>query len=556
MNNNCNNKNSNRGANSKRGGNSRNKGNRGKDMRNNTIQRNEDVSNASNSVADYALDSQLLKDVASIPFSWAVGTPLNLNNELLSGLTSKGSFTVPGICRLVVQPSIGHAKMASDPVNIAANRIYSYVRHANSGSKNYDAPDLMLYLIAVANVYGYIMQLQRVLGVIGTYSAYNRYIPDQLVGSMGADANSLRSNLANFRGRLNMLITKAASFAIPSNMPYFRNMVESLGNYYIEGNSMKDQIYFVYSVGFYKYQLNTDGSGMLKIRYIDYFDVDSLIRYGEEMLDVLIYSEDMNIMSGDILKAYGVDGIYKLATVPEGFSLLPLFDVPVLEQIKNATTVGILMGGSSRYVVNTDVVQEPNHAFLTSACNVTTHSNDGDDPTAANAVALSLRTLDEDRIMTTMSKDVSPELVMEYSKFMVAGMNYSHEPGSSVASLDLYPRTFVPLNFDVIYGDVQSDGTIKWVGNPMTYATPINLTNAQEMANWIHKYALLRYFKFVPALHTLGYRPGSAAPAVNFAASEMFQDVDNYAVVSDSTLAAIHEAALLSLFHVVSIAQK
>lgn len=38
---------------------------------------NDDYSNASNSVDDFALDKQLLKDVASIPFSWAVGTPLD-----------------------------------------------------------------------------------------------------------------------------------------------------------------------------------------------------------------------------------------------------------------------------------------------------------------------------------------------------------------------------------------------------------------------------------------------------------------------------------------------
>lgn len=554
MNNKCNNTNSKN--NSKNGGRNRSRGSkRNYDRSNTQIQRNEDVRSASNNVADYAIDNQLLKDVASIPFSWAVGTPLTLNNELLKGLSSKGYFTVPGICRLDVQPSIGHANMATDPINIAANRIYSYVRHANSGSKIYDAPDLMLYLVAVANVYGYIMQLQRILGAIGTYSAYNRYLPDQLVSAMGADPEDVRSNIANFRGRLNMLITKAASFAIPSDMPYFRNMVETLGNYYIEGTSMKDQIYLVYSNSFYNYQLNTDGSGMLKIKYIPGNDVATLMRYGEEMLDILVYSEDMNTMSGDILKAYGTDRIYKLATIPENFALLPLMDIPVLEQIKNATTVGILRDGTPMFSLDTDIKQEPNHAYLTSACKISTFSIVGESATEANALALSLRTLDEDRLMTTMSKDVSPELVMEYSKFMIAGKDYVHEPGNAVASLDLYPRTFIPVQFVVYYGDVQADGTIDWVTSSFSYATPVNLTDVQDLANWTHKYAILRYFKFAPALHTLGWKPGSTEPAVNFAESELYQDVDNYAVIADPTITSIHEAALLSLFHVVSIAQ-
>lgn len=539
MNNKCNSKTNNKTGNNRRNG-RQNKGNNR--SYNKQIQSNEDVSRASNSVEDYAIDKQLLKDVASIPFSWAVGTPLNMNNELLYHLPNKGTFTIPGVCRLVLQPTVGHANKASDPINIAANRIYAYVRHANSGSKNYDAPDLMLYLIAVANVYGCMIQMQRALGTIGLYSVYNRYLPDVLLSAMGFDAGDLRANIANFRGRLNMLITKAASFAIPSNMPYFKNMVETLGNYYIEGGSMKNQLYVAYCPDFYFYQLNTDGSGMLKIKQNTVNTTTAWLEYAEDMLDRLVYSEDMNIMSGDILKAYGTEGIYKLATIPEDYTIMPLMDVPVLEQFKNATTVGMIANGMSVYDLDTDIKQEPQHAFLTSTCRITTKAIPSESPTKGNALALSLRTLAEDRLMTTMSKDVSPELVMESSKFMIAGDNYTHEPGSAVASLDLYPRNFIPLGFDLFYGDVQADQTIIWKETTYTYASPVNLTEIDTLAGLIRRHALLRNFKFAPAMHTLGYKQGSAEPAVSFAESEIFQDVDNYALISDSTLKSIHES--------------
>lgn len=525
-----------------------------KDCNRDAFCKNQDHSEASNNVADFTIDQNLLKDVASIPFSWAVGTPVDLDNKILATTSSKGKFTIPGICRLVVNPSIGRNIDASSPINIAANRVYAYVRHANSGSKNYDAPDLMLYLVAIANAYGYILQLQRLLGAIGTYSVYNRYVPDTLVSAMGGDPNSIRNNLANFRARLNMLITKAASFAVPANMPYFKNMAETLGNYYCEGTSFKDQLYLVYCNGFYKYALNTDGSGMLQMMYPSGNTIDDLMSFGESLLMPLTYSEDINIMSGDILKAYGIDGIYKLATIPEDYTILPLMDVPVLEQIKNAVTVDMLHGNSATSTIDDKIYQDDTHAFL-KCDNVVTTFSIGSDATSDNARALSLQTLDERRIMTTATKDVSPELVMENSKFMVAADGYVHEPGSAKATLNLYTRNFVPLWFEIYHGDVQSDGSVKVTSHLYSYATPINFNDADELKQWVHRTAISRHFKFAPIIHALGYRPGSSAPAVQFAESEIYQDVDNYAIIEDQTLQAMHEAAMLSLFHVVSVGQ-
>lgn len=516
--------------------------------------RNTDPGNASNSVSDYSIDANLLKNVASIPFSWAVGTPVDLDNAILKTTTSKGKFTIPGICRLVVVPSVSRNTDSSSPINIAANRVYAYVRHANSGSKNYDAPDLMLYLLSICNVYGFILELQRILGTIGIYSVYNRYVPDQLIEAMGANPKYIRENLANFRARLNMLITKAASFAVPANMPYFKNMAETLGNYYCEGTSFKDQLYLVHCAGYYKFGLNDDGSGKLTMVYPTDHTVDGLIEFGESLLAPLTFSEDMNIMSGDILKAYGSDGIYKLTTVPEDYTIMPLMDIPVLEQIKNAVTVAMLHDQDNAYTRDDDIFQDPTHAFLKCNNTITTISK-GSDATSDNARALSLQTLDERRILTTTTKDVTPELVMENTKFMVAADGYTHEPGSATATLNLYCRNFLPLYFDVFHGDVQADGTVSFLNHPYSYATPINFDSNDELKQWVHYNALVRHFKFAPIIHALGYKAGSTAPAVKFAESEIYQDVDNYAIIEDQTLQAMHEAAILSLLHVVSIAQ-
>lgn len=134
----------------------------------------------------YAQNPQLLRDTASFPYSWPLGNKLNLGQHAPE--INKGS--IPGIMGIYTAPTFGWADNPNSPINVAARNVYSYVRHANSGHANYDAPDLMLYLCAMDSIYSYLSYLKRVYGVVSTYSYTNRYYPKAVIQAMHVDSTT------------------------------------------------------------------------------------------------------------------------------------------------------------------------------------------------------------------------------------------------------------------------------------------------------------------------------------------------------------------------------
>lgn len=98
------------------------------------------------------MNPQLVKDVASLSFRTPLGSPSGLPSR--SNPVGRDRRSIPGIMNLYFVPTIGSSTAGeSSAINIAAKNIYSFVRHENSGRINYDAPDLMLYLLALDSAF-------------------------------------------------------------------------------------------------------------------------------------------------------------------------------------------------------------------------------------------------------------------------------------------------------------------------------------------------------------------------------------------------------------------
>lgn len=173
----------------------------------------------SNDPAWYASDPNLAKDAASIPFSWASGTESDItggSSVVMATSRSRLKFTAPGVLVQYLTSSLGETESPASPINIASTAVYSYVRHANSGSSNYDSPDLMLYILAMGDILAMTNFCIRAYGVASLYSSRNRYLPDGLLRAMCIDPVDMRQNLAQYRYGLNLLMNKASSLAVPS----------------------------------------------------------------------------------------------------------------------------------------------------------------------------------------------------------------------------------------------------------------------------------------------------------------------------------------------------
>lgn len=302
----------------------------------------------------YAQNPQLIKDYASYPFGNPLGNPIGVDNPGLSN----ASF--PGIMALEFIPAIGWSENENSPINVAAKRLYSFVRHANSGASNYDTPDLMLYMICVDSALMYHSFLKRLYGIIMNATPFNRYYPQALFQAMHVNYDSLVENLSNFRGFINQFAVKLSQLWIPNSMSYMARHSWMCEGLYVDSMTEKAQTYIYTPVKFYQFQFDTNGAGMAGTAQFpptgtSLMTYENLVSFGNSLINPMLANEDFGIMSGDILKAFGESGIVKYAMITEDYRILPVYSEEVMSQIENSVILGANADITTQITQTTDV---------------------------------------------------------------------------------------------------------------------------------------------------------------------------------------------------------
>lgn len=533
------------------------------------------TSKGSNDPQWYSTDASILRDFASYPFSFATGTPIKLDDPVKELIGIHGDeMVVPGISIQWLVPSIGYTQTPSDPANIAMNSLYSAVRSATSGRKNYDAPDQFLYCLAVASIYSYINWLQRIYGIVTTlYSQGNRYLPQALLEAEGIDYGNLADNVSNFRGSINVMINKVASFAVPSNLNYFRRMAFVYQNVYTEGTSIKDQIYMYSPAAFYVFGLDATGAGQLltsqapnvaAIRANRLASMNDLLDYGNALIDAIFADEDIQIIGGDILRAYGNEGLIKLQSLPEVYPMTPIFSIEVLEQMANATVLNHGFtpedGANSGYITNVTqkITDLPTSPYL--QCENRLFHNVVN-PTATQRMEAIVRTgLAQSKFLTTTTDKTGPDLVIVNSRLMIGGTNISRDGGTVSVNLwsgteFVWAQCYVSLHPDV------STGVLSMNREWTSFADAINVGAdnpdlVDELVHTLRALSVRNYFKFNSPINQYTWKEGSTAGSVNISNGYLNQAIDNATLLHNSDIQNLHQVALLNLFHVPPISKR
>lgn len=294
-----------------------------------------DLHEYTNDIAWYSKNAQLLYDAGNLPFNNPVGSEIKMEYGTGSELVYK--YVLPGVHTIIWGPCPGISRNNYSPINIAARNLYSYIRQANSGAKNYDSPDLMLYLLAMDSLYALHAWMMRLYGMLRFNMPTTRYLPKVLIEANGVDYSDLNSNIAQFRYYVNSFAVRLGAYAVPNTMYYFTRHRWMSSNVYMDEPTVKPQLYMYNPAYFFQFALDGNQAGSLVPK--PFYDpalrsVSSIIDYAEEMLNAIVGNEDFNIMSGDILKAYG-GNIVTVPTLNEDYTVQPVYSAEVLEQIHN-----------------------------------------------------------------------------------------------------------------------------------------------------------------------------------------------------------------------------
>lgn len=345
-----------------------------------------------NDVSWYAKNDQMLRDAASYSYNQPLGTRFPIEEIVSqadwistagSPITVRNSFTVsansvPGVMSLITGICPGLSTNYRSPINLAAQNIYSFVRYANSGARNYSPEDLMLYMFALDSAYACWNTLKRLYGIARAYSQSNWYLPKIVVEGMGFNYNDVKAHLADLRLYINTAAARLSSFCVPASMPIFVRHSWMFSNIWADASNPKAQLYQFVPLYFFKYSETTNPKGGELIaqpfstwvsdstQYSSHMaptlqTVDWAIEYLNGLIDALHQSEDIGVMSGDILKAYGQGSLFKVTAVPEDYTVTPVYNEEVLNQIHNATVIcdtfhngGTMAGSTSVFNITQD----------------------------------------------------------------------------------------------------------------------------------------------------------------------------------------------------------
>lgn len=483
-----------------------------------------------NDVSWYSRFPQLLKDAASFPYAYLAGASFDLDNSYTSNNASLSNIRLPGVMRLAYIPTIGPAGDAQSPVNVAARNIYTYVRHVNSGHANYDAPDLMMYLLAMDSLYNFHSFIKRIYGVARLYTPTNRFYPSTILKAMKLDPEEIYANLSNLRSYINMYAVKLGALCVPRDMDYYTRHSWLNEGLYVDSMSNKAQTYFFMPEGYLQYD-NTSATGtsltwqsylhmMMSGEEVDHVNLTLLFNLGNNLLNAVMNDEDFNIMSGDILKAFG-DRIIRVETIPEDYYVLPAYSEEVLSQIHNAT---IGKDNLNAYVIS----QNPNvnHGYITSNLTFKAEAATGPWPSFINT----------SRFINMMKDDVTPGETMVATRLCIAGAGSETDEspigirfyGSEViTSAYMFMVSNAPVNKGIMVTQrIEDDSATKFV--------------AKDVLNLIY----VPQFDWAPQIWCINNdTPDDRKLLPAF-------DVNNYTIIDPQSLARMHEVSLISLFDV------
>lgn len=525
------------------------------------------VSNRStNDINWYVTNQRLLDDTTNVSFNVPSGVNIpealtrNTKGIYQALVASPGSplaqwfYNNPGVLSVNLVPMYGMSKDSSSAINQAANQIYSFIRAENSGGKNYVAPDLMMYLLAMDSLFSLYAFMLRAYGTLSSYSFWNNYQPEAILNAMGLDLQSFQSNYAQFRADINIFAKKLSTYCVPNTMPIFNRHAQMFANVYKDSESPKAQLIMYNPSVYWKYSPATDeqGTELLPVSFRGNYNLShtnlssNLITYSEfwDFANKLINAvddEDFTVMSGDILKAYGPNGIWTQEFINVDYTMEPIFDFTWLTQVQNAYALDKKFkrvdkeswnldddgGATQLYIKQTQPDPSLGSTYIKTGCLL---------------INQDIPNFGHDVILASPYNTPTPADIMESTRLTIAGI--SMESGNGYTSEVTACGGEIVSDMEMfVYGQVGSSYGICALPLPTHLATSVKESQPIYTRLDVVKLAFSDNF----AMHPTTYLVNSIEKPLILEGT--FCDLDNYAVVDSNFLKRAHDVATLSLLY-------
>lgn len=520
-----------------------------------------------NDISWYTHNPEMLKASGTLQFASILGDSLGS----ISAYDGLSSFTVPGILKVEYSPMLGGVS-SPNALNQAATSTYSYLVHANSRNYNYDPADLMIMILAGAQVFSAMSHVIRAYGIAKTYEAETMYTPDAHLLAMGFDPNDFRSNLSNIWFDINELIARTTQIWIPNTFPLISRWFWLNANIYFDANSRTSQCYEFIPHHFLQYEstlLSTGGclrqsASTSSSGARTPFDTTQANTWAtwlsmlNNMIDALLTDSDRGMIYGDILNAYGKDKLYALSPIPADYRISPVYNAEVLTQIENLMTgyfapasVPLTETGMTGVAQDSNGLLQPVFGASTGAWSSNQYVNiDSSGVYAPSSILINFH----------QAEQPSPEQIMIATRLTSAGaikqqMRYwKATTTSGVTTYDtpvgdgLFPSVFGTEMVTAVYIVLREINTT--TGRGSFRVNPFY--QSQQTKSSLYDQGLqIQSFDWHPFTYWLSTISSSSGGPV--LTRGMYGDFDNYTIISAENLRKLHNTAVYSLFGVPQI---
>lgn len=495
-----------------------------------------------NDISWYSRYPNLLSAAARIPFAKYPG----------SGITVSGvDTTIPGVLALDYYPSIGISTSDHSAPSQLALELYARVRANYSGELEADGPDIVMYIMSLANVYMYISWCKRVYRTLNSFSPINYNMPNLLLqsyGLSGAAINKLRTQKTEFWGYINQLIAEARTFKVPDEFDVLRRYVWLCDNVFKDTEELSQaQLYVFNPRGFYVFAEQNTPDGIaasgLEMQAMPFDPTISpdftsnpggaLFAYGQGLITALKSWSTSSTINGYLQRAFKDSPWFTMEEVFESDLQVPEYSEEVLGQIENFHGLCIRQDN----VITADQVglavsQDPKTNAVLCASQVTVKGTAIEMLDVVNTLQMNLRREDD------------PSEVVINSRMIGYVTKASHSAGQMLYTVDC--ATELPLGMRYLNaGDVSND-TI----NSGTFIPPIYSLSGGIGSSLLVAPCALESFDWHPFVYVVT-NTGGDTPTVDSVA--ILGDIHTYASVSPQSMRRLHEICLYSEYNAFSL---
>lgn len=489
--------------------------------------------------------SMLLNNTGNINFSQELGPVLPLPNlvipESMGSVTQLGTPTgIAGLMVIDTIPTYGKMVDANSAINVAAFDLYTMDRAANSGASNYDAPDLMQYILAMDSASMFISYLKTAYGLMKEFRTLNRLYPRAILEAMGFNYANYLDNLPAFRSFINIAIAEFNAKKVPA-LPIFDYHYNRFSTIFKDSDNEKSQLFVYRLKGLYEFvdaNPTPNQAGFLAYHDLQednvFSSLDTVIAEWNTIIGGIQGSGTFYNMSGDIQKAW--NSFAQIPEMPEDYRTPILKDSIQLKELHNATITKPLSHGEV-YNAPLNIYQD----VQTNQLRQTIQSLQG---TAPNPGPVDFGITITDRIINTDSETPSPSEVVTMTANMVYGsVAYAGSNTMKATITDyglfIYSNAYIWAFRNNAYQSVADFGT--YINEATDFTTE---------AAFAHFQAGLDQFSWKPLNYVYQTaNPGSATVNVQFQ-PEPLNDLDNFTTVHKITVQNIQKANTLGAFNV------